>query len=169
MAENRKFPQLKTPHYIAIAAMASNRIIGKDGALPWHLPEDLKFFRRMTTGHPIVMGRKTWESLGRPLPNRRNLVLSRTLAEALGAEVLPGLDALDALALKGHVYIIGGAAIYELLLPRTDEILLTVLTEPAAGDTSFPAFERDFVLAEVLDEIPGKAQWRRYVRAPLPL
>ena len=153
------------PRYIAIAAMASNRVIGKNGALPWHLPEDLKFFRKTTTGHPILMGRKTWQSLGRPLPNRRNLVLSRTLPDQPGAEVLRGLDALKALALKGAVYVIGGAEIYQLLLPLTDEILLTVLTDPAEGDTFFPAFGQDFRLAEVLDQIPGKAEWRRYVRA----
>ena len=158
------FP-LNTPRYIAIAAMASNRVIGKDGALPWHLPEDLKFFRKTTTGHPILMGRKTWESLGRPLPNRRNLILSRTLPSPPGAEILNTLEALDALALEGPVYIIGGAEIYQLLLPRTHEIFLTVLTESAEGDTVFPAFETDFILAEVLDEIPGKAEWRRYVRA----
>ena len=121
------------PRYIAIAAMASNRVIGKDGALPWHLPEDLKFFRKTTTGHPILMGRKTWESLGRPLPNRRNLILSRTLPDQPGAEVLRGLDALEALALEGPIYIIGGAEIYQLLLPRTEEILLTVLTSAAEG------------------------------------
>ncbi len=144
--------------------MASNRIIGKDGALPWHLPEDLKFFRRTTTGHPILMGRKTWESLGRPLPNRRNLILSRTLPAQPSAEVLRHPDDLAPLGLEGPVYIIGGAEIYQLLLPRTDEILLTVLTDPVEGDTTFPAFEQDFRLEEVLDELPGRAQWRRYVR-----
>jgi dihydrofolate reductase len=144
--------------------MAANRVIGRDGALPWHLPEDLKFFRRTTTGHPILMGRKTWESLGRPLPNRRNLILSRTLSDQPGAEVLRHPDDLEKLGLEGPVYIIGGAEIYQLLLPRTDEILLTLLTEPAEGDTFLPAFENDFHLAEILEEIPGRAQWRRYVR-----
>ncbi len=155
------------PYYIAIAAMASNRIIGKDGALPWHLPEDLKFFRKTTTGHPILMGRKTWESLGRPLPNRRNLILSRTLPDQPGAEVLRSPADLEQLQIEGPVYIIGGAEIYQLLLGRTDEILLTVLTAPAEGDTTFPEFEADFQLAEILDQIPAKAEWRRYVRRPL--
>jgi dihydrofolate reductase len=144
--------------------MASNRVIGRDGALPWHLPEDLKFFRKTTTGHPILMGRKTWESLGSPLPNRRNLILSRTLPDQPGAEVLRHPDELAALGLVGPVYIIGGAEIYQLLLPQTDEILLTVLTGPAEGDTTFPAFEQDFQMAQVLDELPGRAEWRRYVR-----
>lgn len=144
--------------------MAANRVIGKDGALPWHLPEDLKFFRRTTTGHPILMGRKTWESLGRPLPNRRHLVLSRTLARVEGVEVLPDLEALEALGLEGPVYVIGGAEIYRLLLPQLSEILLTVLDEPAVGDTAFPPFEEAFDLAEVLHRDPGVAEWRRYRR-----
>ncbi len=144
--------------------MAANRVIGMDGALPWHLPEDLKFFRKTTTGHPILMGRKTWESLGRPLPNRRNLILSRTLPDQPGAEVLRNPDDLDALELEGPVYIIGGAEIYQLLLPRTNEILLTVLDAPATGDTSFPPFEQDFPKVEILDRLPGIAEWRRYTR-----
>ena len=148
--------------------MASNRVIGRDGALPWHLPEDLKFFRKTTTGHPVLMGRKTWESLGRPLPNRRNLILSRTLTHAPGAEILSGPAALETLVELRPVYIIGGAEIYQLLLPRTTEILLTVLTDPAGGDTFFPAFEADFDLVEILDYIPGKAEWRRYVRKTPP-
>ena len=144
--------------------MAANRVIGKDGALPWHLPEDLKFFRKTTTGHPILMGRKTWESLGRPLPNRRNLILSRTLPDQAGAEVLRGPEDLNALELEGPVYIIGGAEIYKLLLPRTNEILLTVLDAPATGDTFFPQFEQDFPQVEILERLPGIAEWRRYTR-----
>ena len=144
--------------------MAANRVIGQDGALPWHLPEDLKFFRKATTGHPILMGRKTWESLGRPLPHRRNLILSRTLLPPPGAEVLRSLTDLDALGLQGPVYIIGGAEIYQLMLPRTSEILLTFLTSPATGDTFFPPFEADYTLHEILHEIPGQVQWRRYLR-----
>ena len=144
--------------------MAANRIIGKNGALPWHLPEDLKFFRKTTTGHSILMGRKTWESLGRPLPNRRNLILSRTLPAQPGAEVLRSPADLDALGLPGPVYIIGGAEIYQLLLAKTDEILLTVLTDEVEGDTTFPSFEADFQLIGILDQIPGKAEWRRYSR-----
>ncbi len=144
--------------------MAANRVIGRDGALPWHLPEDLKFFRKTTTGHPVVMGRKTWESLGRPLPNRRNLVLSRTLQDAPGAEILRSPESLAALSLEGPAYIIGGAEIYQLLLPLTHEILLTVLPDPAEGDTFFPAFESEFHPPEILDRLPGKAEWRRYLR-----
>jgi dihydrofolate reductase len=152
------------PQFIAIAAMASNRIIGRNNTMPWHLPEDMKFFRETTTGHAVLMGRKTWESLKRPLPNRRNLVLSRTRESAPGAKILHSLDELDALGLKGTVYVIGGAEIYRLLLPRTSEILLTVLDEPAEGDTSFPPFESEFEAPETIKELPGTAEWRRYLR-----
>ncbi|MES2708594.1 MAG: dihydrofolate reductase [Verrucomicrobiota bacterium] len=152
------------PVFIAVAAMSSNRIIGRNGALPWHLPEDLKFFKKTTTGHPILMGRKTWESLGRPLPNRRNLVLSRTMPPTPGAEILRSPDEIGALGIEGTVFVIGGAEIYRLLMPRTSEILLTVLETPAEGDTEFPPFEDGFELAEVLHRIPGVAEWRRYAR-----
>ena len=118
--------------------MAANRVIGKDGALPWHLPEDLKFFRKTTTGHPILMGRKTWESLGRPLPNRRNLILSRTLPDQAGAEVLRGPEDLNALELEGPVYIIGGAEIFALFLPLAERIELTEVVGMVAGDTTMP-------------------------------
>lgn len=149
--------------------MASNRIIGKDGHLPWHLPEDLKFFKKTTSGHAILMGRKTWESLGRPLPNRRNLVLSRTLPPVPGVEILTSPETIGALGLEGTVYIIGGAEIYALLFPMTSEILLTVLDSPAEGDTAFPPFEAEFELAEILHCLPGVAEWRRYLRKnPLP-
>src|SRR5436190_16221397 len=129
------------PTYKAIAAMSANRVIGKDGALPWRLPEDMKFFRSVTTGHPIVMGRKTWDSLGRPLPNRRNIVLSRTMAAVEGAEVVRSPEELDALGLSGDVYVIGGAEIYRLLMPRCAAVYLTVLTAEAEGDAFFPPFE----------------------------
>lgn len=149
--------------------MSSNRIIGKNGHLPWHLPEDLKFFKKVTSGHAILMGRKTWESLGRPLPNRRNLVLSRTMQTVPGAEILASPDEIVGLGLEGPVYVIGGAEIYRLLLPVTSGILLTVLDAPAEGDTVFPPFESEFELAEILHCLPGVAEWRRYRRRnPVP-
>ncbi|MDB6133099.1 MAG: dihydrofolate reductase region [Verrucomicrobiales bacterium] len=153
-----------TLKFIAVAAMTPNRVIGLHNEIPWHLPEDLKFFKKTTSGHPILMGRKTWESLGRPLPNRRNLVLSRTLDNAPGAEILRHPDEISKLGLKGTVYVIGGAEIYHLLMPRTSEILLTMVEFAAEGDTLFPPFEEEFELAEVLDRMPGVAEWRRYVR-----
>ena len=151
----------------AIVAMASNRIIGKDGDLPWRLPEDLKWFKRLTSGHPIVMGRRTMDSLGgRPLPKRRNLVLSRSLS----ADDLPeGFEKIDAdpEALRRldeeSVFVIGGAEIYRLLFPHCDEIYLSYVFEPHPGDTSLPGFEEDFELAEVMATYP-EFEVRRYVR-----
>jgi dihydrofolate reductase len=150
--------------YKAVAAMAANRIIGRDGALPWRLPEDMKFFRTLTTGHPVVMGRKTWESLGKPLPNRRNIVLSRTMSPVEGAEVVRSVEALNALHLPGDVYVIGGAEIYKLLMPECAAVYLTVLTAEAEGDTRFPEFEDDFPKVTVLQRLDGVAEWRLYER-----
>lgn len=150
--------------YKAIAAMSANRVIGRDGALPWRLPEDMKFFRAQTTGHPIVMGRKTWDSLGRPLPNRRNIVLSRTMPAAEGVEVVRSVEELDALGLEGDVYVIGGAEIYRLLMPRCAAVYLTVLEAEAEGDAFFPPFEHDFSRVTVIQELNGVAQWRLYDR-----
>ncbi len=150
----------------AIAAMSANRIIGRDGALPWRLPEDLKFFRAVTTGHAVIMGRKTWESLGRPLPNRQNIVLSRTMEAPMGAEVVRSTEELDALELDGDVFVIGGAEIYRLLLPRCAAVYLTVLDAEAEGDTGFPVFEEDFPQVSLVQSLPGVAEWRLYQRAP---
>ena len=151
--------------FAAIAAMSANRVIGRDGALPWRLAEDMKFFRAQTTGHPIVMGRKTWDSLGRPLPGRRNIVLSRTMQAVEGMEVVRSEEELDALGLEGDVYIIGGAEIYRLLLPRCAAVYLTVLTAEAEGDAFFPPFEPEFPRMKVVQELNDIAQWRLYERA----
>jgi len=143
------------PQLIAIAAMATNRVIGKDGGLPWHLPCDLQFFKQTTMGHPVLMGRNTFESieskLGKPLPGRRNIVLSHTMAPRAGVEVIRSIAELEKLAdLSGPVYLIGGAQLYDQLLPECDELLLTLIQTPYDGDTFFPAFEGEFALKEVL-------------------
>jgi dihydrofolate reductase len=151
--------------YKAVAAMSANRVIGRNGTLPWRLPEDMKFFRTLTTGHPIIMGRKTWDSLGRPLPNRRNIVLSRTMPAVQGAEVVRSLEELDRLALAGDVYVIGGAEIYRLLMPRCAAVYLTVLETEAEGDAFLPPFEAEFPRMSVIQELEGVAQWRLYERA----
>ena len=145
----------------AVAAMAANRVIGREGRMPWHLPEDLKFFRRLTHGHPVVMGRRTWESLGRPLPGRRNIVLSRTLTEAPGAEIVRSVAELDALGLSGDIFVIGGAEIYALLLPRCSSVYITVLAAAAEGDAFMPPFEAEFPVIIVLETLPGTAEWRQ--------
>lgn len=147
----------------AVAAMAQNRVIGRNGSMPWHIPADLKFFKRITSGHPIIMGRKTWDSLGRPLPNRRNIILSRTMEFAPGAEIVRDLDELTRLDLTGDVYIIGGAEIYRLLMPVCSSIYLTRLNLTTDGDTYFPEFEADFPACELLDSTPD-ADWLHYRR-----
>jgi len=148
----------------AIAAMASNRVIGRDGELPWHLPEDFRWFKKLTMGLPMVMGRKTCESIGRPLPGRRNLVVSRQWTQAPeGFELLDSTDALDELGLQGDVFVIGGAVIFEELLPRCEEVYLSYVFEQYPGDTFFPAFEDQFEMAEVLASYP-EFELRRYVR-----
>ena len=138
------------PNLAIIVAVARNGIIGCTndegrGALPWHLPEDLKHFKEMTSGHPIIMGRKTWESLGRPLPNRRNMVITRQADySATGAEVFGGLA--EALAAVGDTtaYIIGGAELYKQALPLAARLIITEVGIDAIGDTLFPDFANDW-------------------------
>ena len=134
----------------AVAAMTQNRVIGRDGTMPWHVPDDLRFFKRLTTGHPILMGRKTWDSLGRVLPNRRHLVLSRSMPPTPGVEILPDLQALESLSLNGDVYVIGGAEIYRQFLPHCTSLYLTLLPFAAEGDTYFPEFADQFPRYEIL-------------------
>jgi len=145
-----------------IVAMTPQRVIGRDGGLPWHLPADLAFFKRTTTGHPILMGRATYESIGRPLPKRRNLVLTRDPQwSAPGVETLDSVAALDALELDGEVFVIGGAAVYDALLPRLDELLVSQLHAEHPGDTWFPPFEHRFGPPETLERHPD-FEVRRY-------
>ena len=126
----------------AIVAMTPDRVIGRAGTLPWHLPEDLAFFKRTTSGHPIVMGRKTYESIGRPLPKRRNIVLTRDPAwRAEGAEIVRSGKEAIAAAASERLSVIGGAEIYALMLPHADRIELTEVDAEPAGDTFVPAFD----------------------------
>ena len=155
-----------SPKLIAIVAMASNRVIGRDGDLPWKLSEDLKFFKRTTMGCTILMGRKTWDSIGKPLPGRRNVVISRSLSEVPeGVELLNSVDEVQQLLAESgtDVFLIGGAEIYRQLLPQCQEILLSYVFEPHEGDTEFPDFEDDFDLVGVL-EIHEEFEIRRYFR-----
>ena len=129
-----------------VVAMAHDGVIGRDGGMPWHLPAELKRFRAITLGKPIVMGRRTHDSIGRTLPGRRNIVLSRDPAyrAAEGSEVFPSLDAaLAALADCEEVMIIGGATLYAEALPRATRLHLTEIDAELVGDTWFPAFDRD--------------------------
>ena len=160
------------PQWKAIAAMASNRVIGRDGQLPWRLPEDLKWFKKLTFGHPIIMGRTTYESIGsKPLPGRRNIVLSRSGFDPGNpdVEVLPSLEALRkrVAELDEDVFLIGGATLYEALLPDCDTLYLSYVFEPADGDAFFPPFEDMFALAEIIATYPA-FELRRYTRAHTP-
>jgi dihydrofolate reductase len=133
------------PPLALIVAVARDGIIGRDGGLPWHLPEDLRHFKRLTRGHAIVMGRRTFESIGRPLPERRNLVVSRTLtAPPPGVELFASLDAALAAArtTDPEPFVIGGAALYAEALPRATTLHLTEIDRDVSGDVRFPLFDR---------------------------
>lgn len=128
-----------------IAAMAHDRVIGLDNQMPWHLPADLAHFKRVTLGKPVLMGRKTFESIGRPLPGRRNLVISRNPDyRADGVEVIDSVDAALALLAGSDVtelMVIGGGHLYGQLLPRADRLYLTRIDLAVEGDTRFPVFD----------------------------
>lgn len=127
-----------------VAAVAANGVIGRQGRLPWHLPEDLKHFKRLTLGHPIIMGRRTWESLGGLLPGREHIVVSRTPGyEAPGAAVASSLDAALALcAGEPVVFVIGGKELFAQALPLATGLVLTEIHRDYQGDTWFPPYDR---------------------------
>lgn len=147
---------MNKPRLTLIVARARNGVIGRDNAMPWKIPGEQAFFKRVTMGHPIVMGRKTWESIGRPLPGRRSIVITRDPNFAApGAEVVHSLD--EALALVGNAdeaFVIGGAQIYTAALPRADRVIVTEIDADFAGDTTFPALA------------PG--EWREVSREAMP-
>lgn len=126
-----------------IVARARNGVIGRDNALPWRLPEDLAHFKRTTMGHPVIMGRRTWESLGRPLPGRRNLVVTRNPAwTAIGAERMGSLDdAVAACAEHAEAFVIGGAELYAAALPRVTRAVVTEIDRDFDGDTHLPSLD----------------------------
>lgn len=128
-----------------VVAVSENGVIGAGGELPWRLPDDQAFFKRLTSGHCVVMGRGTFESIGRPLPRRTNIVLSRTPGyEAPGAIVVRDLDAaFDLARSRGELetFVVGGSAIYELALPRAECLYLTRVHAEVAGDVRFPDIE----------------------------
>jgi dihydrofolate reductase len=138
-----------------IAARARNGVIGRNNQMPWKISGEQAYFKRMTMGHPIVMGRKTWESIGRPLPGRRNIVITRDRGyTALGADVVGSLD--DALSLAGadEVFVIGGGQLYAEAMPRASRLLLTEIDTDFDGDTFMPP--------------PDRAQWRETSREDHP-
>jgi dihydrofolate reductase len=136
---------VKSPSYIAIAAMAQNRVIGQQGKIPWHLPDDFKWFKETTLGHILVMGRKTFESIGRPLPGRETLIISRSGFTAPGTRTLSSWDELASFDPKGKkIFIAGGAEIYRQALPSCSDLYLTVVKQTIEGDAFFPVFEENF-------------------------
>ena len=155
----------KKHRLIAMVAMTPERVIGKDGGLPWHLPEDLKTFKKYTTGHPIVMGRKTWDSIGFPLPKRQSIVLTRdTEWSAEGADVIHTPADLKKLELIDQdVFIIGGAQVYEAFMDSLDEFLLSYVYENYQGDTCLSEFEHQFPNMTV-EEKYETFELRRYTR-----
>jgi dihydrofolate reductase len=126
-----------------IAVLGENRVIGNHGKLPWHISSDLKRFKKLTTGHTIIMGRTTWESIGSPLPNRRNIVLSgKKDFQAAGCEIASSLE--DAIFLTNgsdETFIIGGGQIYASSIARADRMYLTLVHDAPEGDTFFPIFK----------------------------
>lgn len=147
---------MNSPRISLIVARARNGVIGRDGTLPWRLPEDLAFFKRTTMGHPILMGRRTWESIGRPLPGRRHIVVSRNAGfVARSADVVPSLDAALALcAQAAEVFVIGGAQLYRAALPQAQRLIVTEIDADFEGDVHFPPIDR--------------TQWSEAAREHLP-
>lgn len=156
-----------------IAALAENRVIGREGALPWHLPADLAHFRAVTSGHPLIVGRRTWESIGRPLPGRTLIVVSRQPGyRADGCLVAGDLESALQLAAAApggdEVFVAGGAELYRQALPLADRLLLTLVPGSPAGDRFFPQLPADFQLlrSTPLKGAPGCEvdEWRRRER-----
>ncbi len=124
-----------------IAAMAKNRVIGKDNAMPWHLPADLAHFKRVTMGKPVIMGRRTYESIGRPLPGRKNIVISRRSDYSPdGCVIVNSVEAAIAEANHEEVMVIGGGQLYAEILPHADRLYLTLIDAELEGDTRFPDY-----------------------------
>ena len=134
---------MNKPIISLIAAMANNRVIGKDNEMPWHLPADLAHFKAVTLGKPIIMGRKTYESIGRPLPGRKNIVISRNNSYTLeGCETVSSLEkAMELVSDVEELMIIGGGYLYSQTLSQADRLYLTFIDLDVDGDTQFPEFE----------------------------
>lgn len=145
-----------------IVAISKNRVIGNDNKLIWSLPSDLKRFKQITTGNTVVMGRKTYESIGKPLPNRRNIIITRNSDYKVeGCEVVNSLE--EALMLcNNECFIIGGGEIYKQSLPLADKLYLTVINEDFDGDTYFPEIGDDWVKVSREDHEPDDKNKHRY-------
>ncbi len=138
-----------------IVATSKNNQIGINNKLPWHISEDLKYFKCTTSGKTILMGRKTFESIGKPLPNRKNIVLTRDMNfKPDGVTVIHSLEeALEICKNEENIFIIGGGEIYSLFLPYADYLYITLVDKVIYGDTDFPSYDTDF---ELIQSTPGK-------------
>jgi len=133
----------------AVAAMSLNRVIGRDNQIPWHLPEDFRWFKQLTTGHAVLMGRKTFASLGKPLPHRTNIVVTRS-GDVPGVVTVSDLASFDESAYAPReVFLIGGAQLYAQLLDRCTDLYLSVVQREVEGDACFPEFEHCFDFLDV--------------------
>ena len=143
------------PAISMIVARSRNHVIGRDNQMPWKISADLQFFKRVTMGHPVIMGRKTWESIGRPLPGRRNIVVSRNASyQATGGELVGSLDeALKSLSEFPRVFVIGGEQLFTQAFPKADRLYITEINmDVEGGDTFF--------------EVPNKSDWKEVERTP---
>ncbi|MBU3640941.1 dihydrofolate reductase [Polynucleobacter sp. Fuers-14] len=143
------------PAISMIVARSSNHVIGRDNQMPWKISADLQFFKRVTMGHPVIMGRKTWESIGRPLPGRRNIVVSRNASyQATGGELVGSLDeALKSLSEFSRVFVIGGEQLFTQAFPKADRLYITEIDmDIEGGDTFF--------------EVPNESDWKEVERTP---
>jgi len=134
--------------------MSLNRVIGNGGRIPWYLPDDFKWFKKMTSGQVIVMGRRTFDSIGKPLPNRVTIVLSRNQTAIPGVQVCSELSRIDPAREERDMFICGGAQIYTQALALSSDLYLTLVKRTIEGDTSFPPFEDWFEQAAVIDDRP---------------
>jgi dihydrofolate reductase len=141
-------------HFKAIAAMSLNRVIGAGNKIPWHLPEDFKWFKQLTTGNVVVMGRKTFESIGKPLPNRETIILSRSQFNYPGVRTVSDLGQIDVAHESREVFICGGGQVYAQALPLCSDLYLTLVKREVEGDAFFPAFENRFELVEEIRDTP---------------
>ena len=138
-------------NYRAIAAMAENRVIGNHNTIPWHLPEDFKWFKKTTMGQTLLMGRKTFDSIGRPLPGRQTIILSRNQLSIPNTQTVNNIESIESVATSDTIWIAGGAEIYQLMLPKCSDLYLTRVHQRPVGDTFFPEFENHFELATVIE------------------
>ncbi len=151
---------MNNPKVCLIVALSENRVIGKDNALPWHIPEDLQHFKEVTLGHPVIMGRKTFESIGRLLPKRMNIIVTRDASYKVeGATTVNSLVQAVEIAKnydKDEVFVIGGGQIFEQAMKLADRLYLTVVHQEIEGDVLFPEYAAEFT--KVIEERKGASE-----------